>query len=168
MQGKGRLDTEQTKYVFSYKSFFKKQHIFTLIVDIPLHGEESLVVDLDTKKISGSMVGHSKEYQTLKHFFHRFLPFFSYVKTLKEHRAQDCKTIKKNVFEEVFRCDFMEIKKNNRTIRITLINRGEQISRVTFSALNSFYRRAKLEDISSEKKWVLDLFPSECTMGVSL
>ena len=164
MQGKGRLETEQTKQAFSYKSFFRGEHIFILIADIPFHGEEDVVVDLKTKAISGSLIKHSTEPQSLQHFFRLFLPFLSYRNTLKEHRAHDCHVVKQNAFEQLLMCDFMEIKKNDKKVQLTLIDHGEQKSRVTFWALNSFYRRAKWEDLSSKRKWALEFFLSDCTL----
>ena len=147
----------RNRYVFSYESSFKEKNLFAMILNIPIHGEESLFVDIKKGEISGS-IQQWKDNERLRPFLELLPQFLLYLQGLGNHMARDCK----EGSEQVFKCHFMEIKRNDREVQVIFPKKGNPPPRITLSALNVFYRKITWTDLGLDPHPILELFPSEC------
>ena len=128
----------------------REESVLVTAIDIPLHGEEFLVANLDKKHISGSLA-KLVEGDTPGGIFDVLLRFLVYRNGLEEHRATDCRPTGGGIF----RCDSMTIERRAKEVLVSFEGGGT----VVFSAPDGFYRRIKWTGTQGES---LELFPSGC------
>ena len=133
-----------------------------MAVDIPIHGEELFLVDLDKKTMLENQTTIPEVKKNLQQALHSVAFFLAYIRGLDGHKAQDCTLVKKNNFETIFQCNQMKIKQMDGELQVVVKEDGGTPFKAFFGVLDQFYKRIKWEIDSSQGALTLELFPTEC------